>query len=305
MQLRGFGRRDTEETEMDNRQPAVAGRFYPGDRKGCLQMIEECLPDEAPENLPAHIVAGIVPHAGWVYSGPTAARVFVAIKAQSSPETIVLLSARHSWGAARPAVYGRGSWATPLGEIGVDAELAQAVLEAGQGTLLDAPEAHAGEHSGEVQVPFIQHLFPDSQLLPILIPADDGATAAGNVIARAINSVGREVVVIGTTDLTHYGANYYGFAPAGVGDEALEWTRQNDRQIIDLMLQLQAERVVPESSAHRNACGAGAVAATITAAQGLGATEGVLLEYTTSHDVMPHGPATDFVGYAGIVMGHS
>ena len=283
------------------RRPVVAGQFYPADRAGCMQMIEKCLPERLPDDLPRRIVGGIVPHAGWVYSGPTAAKVFAAIRSRSAPATFVIFSAMHRWGAARPAVYANGAWSTPIGEVAVDAELAQRVLEEGNGLLVDAPEAHAGEHSAEVQVPFIKYLFPQAHILPILLPPDEQAVRAGEVVARAITRAGKGVVVIGTTDLTHYGATYYGFAPAGTGERALEWVRANDERIIKLMLQLRAEEIVPEAAAHHNACGGGAVAATVAAARALGAKEGKLLEYTTSYHVMPRGPATDFVGYAAVV----
>lgn len=288
---------------MRMRQPVVAGRFYPADRAGCLQAIEECMPEHLPEDLPERILAGIVPHAGWVFSGPTAARVYAAVQSQSSPDSFVLLSAVHAGGLGRAALFGTGAWVTPLGEVPVDQELAQQVLEEGRGLIVDAPEAHAGEHSIEVQVPFIQHLFPDARILPITIPPDERAVQAGEAIARAVMKCEKDVMVVGTTDLTHYGASFYGFAPAGTGPQALEWTRANDQRVIDLMLRLAAEEVVPEAAASRSACGAGAVAATTAAARALGARQGVLLEYTTSHHVMPRGLATDFVGYAAVVMG--
>ncbi|HEC33426.1 MAG TPA: AmmeMemoRadiSam system protein B [Chloroflexi bacterium] len=286
---------------MSVRRPVVAGQFYPADRAGCIRMIEECLPDRLPDDLPQRIVAGVVPHAGWVYSGPTAARVFAAIRSRSTPQTFVLFSAMHRWGAAQPAVYATGAWTTPLGEAKVDADLAQAVLEEGAGLLVDAPEAHTGEHSAEVQVPFIQHLFPHVRILPILIPPDEQAVPAGEAVAQAIVGAKKVVVVVGTTDLTHYGATYYGFAPAGTGERALKWVRANDERVINLMLEMEAEEIVPEAAAHHNACGGGAVAATVAAARALGVQKGVLLEYTTSYDVMGRGPASDFVGYAAVV----
>ena len=290
---------------MRVRQPVVAGRFYPADEAACVKTIEECLPSQPAEGVPEHIIAGIVPHAGWVFSGPTAAKVFTALKSTASPQTIVLISAMHSWGGAKPAVYGSGAWASPLGLVQIDEELAQAVLEAAKGKVVDSPEAHSGEHSAEVQVPFIQYLFPDARILPILAPADKETVSAGPAIATAAHTAGRSVAVIGSTDLTHYGANYYGFAPAGSGESALQWVRDNDGRVVDLMLQMRAEEIIPETAANRNACGGGAIAATLSAARAMGATEGVLLEYTTSHDVMPQGVATDFVGYAGLVLGHN
>lgn len=288
-------------SELPVRPPAVAGQFYPGDRTSCIRMIEQCLPTEPSRDLPEKIVAGLVPHAGWVFSGAIAARVFAAIHTQGMPETIVLLSAMHRWGASRPAVYPRGRWATPLGEAEVDEELATAVLKAGAGLLVNSPEAHSSEHSGEVHVPFIQYLFPKAKILPILVPPTEDAVQVGAVIGQTASAAQRPIAIVGTTDLTHYGRMYYGFAPAGTGERALEWVRANDERVINLILAMQAEEIIAETATHHNACGGGAVTGTVAAARTLGAEKGYLLEYTTSHDVMPRGPATDFVGYAAIV----
>ena len=287
-------------SKLSVRRPAVAGQFYPSSRTSCVRMIEQCLPTETSPDVPEKIVAGLVPHAGWTYSGAVAARVFAVINAQDVPETFVLLSAMHRWGASHPAVYASGSWNTPLGEVEVDEELAAALLE-GDGSFTNSPEAHSGEHSAEVQVPFIQHLFPKAKILPILLPPDASAAPAGEIIGRAVSATQKSVVVVGTTDLTHYGKTYYGFAPAGTGEPALEWTRANDERVINLILDMRAEEIVAETDAHRNACGGGAIAGTVAAARALGAERGHLLEYTTSHHVMPRGVATDFVGYAAIV----
>lgn len=288
-------------SKLPVRHPVVADRFYPGNRTSCVRQIEQCLPAEPSPDVPDKIVAGLVPHAGWAYSGAVAARVFAAINTQGSPETFVILSAVHQWGASRPAVYGSGSWNTPLGAVEVDEELAAAVLEAGKGLLINSPEAHSGEHSAEVQVPFIQHLFPEAKILPILLPPSADAARAGEVIGQAVSAAQKCVAVVGTTDLTHYGRAYYGFAPAGTGEQALEWVRTNDERLIHLILDMQAEEIVAETKASRNACGGGAIAGTVAAARAMGAEKGHLLEYTTSHHVMPRGPATDFVGYAAIV----
>jgi AmmeMemoRadiSam system protein B len=288
-------------SQLPVRRPAVAGRFYPGDRSGCIKLIEQCLPTEPSADLPEKLVAGLVPHAGWVFSGGVAAKVFAAFRDQGAPETFILLSAMHGWGSSRPALYGHGSWATPLGEIEVDQDLAADLLAAGEGALVDAPEAHSGEHSAEVQVPFIQYLFPEARILPILIPPDENAPRTGEIIGQTVSKAQKPVAIVGTTDLTHYGATYYGFAPAGTGEKALAWARANDERVIDLILNLQAERVVAEAAAHHNACGGGAIAGTVAAARVMGAEKGHLLEYTTSHHVMPRGQATDFVGYAAIV----
>jgi AmmeMemoRadiSam system protein B len=116
-----------------------------------------------------------------------------------------------------------------------------------------------------------------------------------------VSAAQKPAVVVGTTDLTHYGRTYYGFAPVGTGEPALEWARANDERVINLILDMRAEEIVAETDAHRNACGGGAIAGTVAAARALGAEKGHLLEYTTSYHAIPRGPATDFVGYAAIV----
>ena len=287
-------------SKLSIRQPVVAGRFYPGDRTSCIKQIEHCLPAAPSLDVPDNIVAGLAPHAGWTYSGAAAAKVFAAIRAQGTPETFVILSAAHRRGVPRPAIYASGSWSTPLGEAKVDEELATAILKAGDGLLIDSPQAHSDEHSVEVQVPFIQHLFPGAKILPILFPPATNAARAGEIVGQVVSAAQKRVAIVGTTDLTHYGSAYY-FAPVGAGDQALEWARTNDERVINLIRDMRAEEIVGETSEHHNACGGGAIAGTVAAARMLGAKKGHLLEYTTSHHVMPRGPATNFVGYAAMV----
>lgn len=241
-----------------------------------------------------------MPHAGWSYSGPTAGRVFAALSAQDPPETIVLFGAVHRWGVRGASMYGSGSWRTPLGDLSIDVELAQEVLRSGGGAILDSPDAHAGEHSIEVQLPFIAHLFPGTRILPIAVPPSPDAHKLGAQVASAARTLGRRTLAIGTSDLTHYGPRY-GLAPVGAGDQALEWVKKNDARLLDLTVQMRAAEVVEEAREHQNACGAGAIAASIAHAAELGATRGVVLDYTTSHEVMPVGRPTDMVGYAAIV----
>ena len=120
---------------MQTRKPFVAGQFYPGQYDSCVDEINECLEAETiSEILPETIVAGIVPHAGWTFSGSLAALVFSAIKQQHDKvHTFVIFGAVHSYFGKLPAVYEAGSWVTPLGEVPIDEELAEAVLKTGTG----------------------------------------------------------------------------------------------------------------------------------------------------------------------------
>lgn len=290
---------------MQARKPVVAGQFYPAQHDSCLSAIHECLEEVSLSGqLPETIVAGIVPHAGWTFSGPLAASVFFAIKQQHEKvNAFILFGAAHGYFGALPVVDDRGVWTTPLGEVVIDEELAEAVISTGQA--VSDPGAHLCEHSIEVQVPFIQEVFPGAKIVPVLVPPMEQGielgTCVGEIVTKAEN---KKIVCIGSTDLTHYGPRY-GFAPMGTGKHALEWAKQvNDKKFIDLALKLKPEELLASSVKDGNACGPGAAAATVAAAKELGCKQGVLLAHTTSNEIMLEKMGTtsaEAVGYAAIV----
>lgn len=286
---------------MPLRFPSVAGMFYPADEAECRRQVEDCVRESATLPKLPPIRGGVVPHAGWIFSGYTAGRLYAALAAQEPPQTVVLFGAVHSWGVRGASLYGEGRWRTPLGDISIDDALAQAVLQEGRGLVVNRPEAHATEHSIEVQVPFVQYLFPEASILPISMPPLPEAQRVGRAVARAVKALGRKAVAIGSSDLTHYGPRF-GLTPAGVGQRGLEWLRQNDARLLDLVVQMRAEEIVPEAERRLNACGAGAIAAAIAYAAEIGATRGVLLHYTNSYEVMPSSPPTDIVGYGAVAL---
>ncbi len=290
---------------MGKRRPIVAGQFYPGQRDSCIEQVNECLREYAIEDkLPETIDAGIVPHAGWTFSGAPAALVFSAIKHRHPKvHTFVIFGAAHGYCGSESAVYDSGGWTTPLGEIAIDEELADAVIESG--AAVGDCGAHANEHSMEVQVPFIQHLFAGAQILPILTPPNEQSIKVGKIVASIIASdQERKIVCIGSTDLTHYGPAY-GFTPMGTGGKAIAWAKDvNDKKFIDLALKLEAKKMLEIAAANCSACGAGAAAAAVTVAKALGKTRGVLLAHTTSSEVMRKKmgqSSAESVGYAAIV----
>ena len=272
---------------MQTRKPLVAGQFYPGQYDSCVDEINECLEAETvSEALPETIVAGIVPHAGWTFSGSLAALVFSAVKQQHDKvHCFVIFGATHGYFGSLPAVYESGSWVTPLGEVPIDEELADAVLRTG--TAVSDPGAHRPEHSIEVQVPFIQYLFAGAKILPILVPPREQAVALGTRVGEIIKREGqKKIVCIGSTDLTHYGPRY-GFTPMGTGLEGMRWADTvNDQRFIDLALKLDAEQILTGAAENCNACGPGAAAAAVAAAKILGKTEGLLLGHTNSNEIM-------------------
>ena len=290
---------------MQKRKPIVAGQFYPGQNDSCIDEINECLDAETlSEPLPETIVAGIVPHAGWTFSGSLAALVFSAIKQQHEKvRTFVIFGAAHGYFGQSPVLYGRGSWMTPLGEVFIDEELADAVLSSGE--IVSDSTTHRAEHSIEVQVPFIQYLFAGAKILPIIVPPREPAVALGTSVGDIINkNEQKKIVCIGSTDLTHYGPRY-GFTPMGVNADALKWADSvNDKKFIDLALNLEPVRLLADAAENCNACGAGAAAAAIAAAKQLGKNEGLLLGHTNSNEIMLRKMGTtsaDSVGYAAIV----
>ena len=293
------------------REPAVAGKFYADQPKQCLTDVEECArraaaeeQAEADTSRADRIIGGVVPHAGWVYSGAVAARVFAAMAAGDHPQAIVVFGAIHVLHGPRPTVFPSGAWQTPLGLAHIDDRLAERLH--GQTGLLDVdPHAHDGEHSIEVEVPFIQHLMPDALVVPIMVPVNDKAAALGRSVGRTCRDYGVRAAFICSTDLTHYGPSF-NFTPRGVGAEALRWSKEvNDRRMIDLMLEMRAEGAVEEAVKYRNACGGGAIAATLAACEAYGAKRTHLLEHTTSAEVgreLSLASPRDAVGYAGIVI---
>ena len=285
---------------MPVRLPVVAGAFYPASPAACRREVELCLQGAEHSPFENQILAGVVPHAGWVYSGPTAARVFAAIASQQHPETVILLGAVHRWGVSSPSLYPEGSWRTPLGDVAIDVELGQAILDEAGGLVANNAAAHAEEHSIEVQLPFIQYLLPEARIVPLAVPPEVTALDLGAHVARAVQKLGRRVVAIASSDLTHYGPRY-GFAPAGAGQPGLDWARKNDAQLLQLAQNLQAEELLLTADRQRSACGAGAIAAAITFAAALGATRGELLHYTTSYDVRPSGRPSEVVGYGAMI----
>ncbi len=289
---------------MEIRQPVVAGQFYPGDREQCLAEIRACLASHTlREPLPDPLVAGIVPHAGWTFSGALGAMVFAAVRQQrGAVRTFVVFGAAHGYFGAKPALDGSDGWATPLGTAEIDDPLRQSLLESG--AAVAASSAHRREHSIEVQIPFIQHLFPEARILPVIVPANESAIVLADALADLPADVVAETVCIGSTDLTHYGPRY-GFTPMGVGAEALGWASNvNDRQFIELALAVEPQRLLANAIENGNACGPGAAAAAVMVAKRLGAAKGTLLAHTSSNEVMLRqtgATSRDSVGYAAIV----
>jgi len=281
----------------------AAGGFYPVNREQAERMLDEFLraPAPSPEGV-EKLRGAVVPHAGWVFSGPTAAKVFKVLTRHADPSLVVCFGAVHVMGVGRPAVMAAGEWKTPLGNIPVDEKAAKSILEALGEEASISVRPHEEEHSLEVVMPFLKKCFPGAGAVFIMVPPDERAAEVGRKVAETLS--GRDdVLLLGSSDMTHYGSRF-GFAPAGRGEKAVRWVKEvNDKKLIDLMREMKADEVVPEAARSRSACGAGAIAATVAGCERLGAQRGYLIEHTTSYDVRPAEGADTFVGYAGVVFG--
>ena len=281
------------------RKAAKAGAWYPDAPEQLRAEIGEYVSGET--TAAGRVVAAVVPHAGFAFSGATAGRSFAAIRADNPRvENIILLGAVHTTMLARPAIWADGAWDCPLGAVQVNAELAGLMVQSGIGAAEQRP--HIGDNALELQIPFIKYCFPQARIVPVAVPPNLEAARTGRRIYQLLREQGllENTVIVASTDLTHYGENY-GFAPVGEGQQALRWSKENDRRLLDLALALKADEVVPTALQDRSACGAGALAAAVAFAGESGCRGGELLAHTTSFEVIPHERADMFVGYAALV----
>lgn len=287
------------------RYPAVAGSFYPSD-EALIEMLEEFFSDLGEEGSERRITAGVAPHAGYVFSGYTASRTYKAIFEDGLPETFVILGPNHTGLGSPIAVYPEGEWLTPLGSIEVDAEMAKAIAKLSGIADLDEL-AHKYEHSIEVQVPFIQYLSElagkDVRIVPITlgIQDEDVSKALGKAIFEASEELGRDVVVVASTDFMHYGP-VYGYVPFRArADELPHRIKEWDFRLIRRILDFDVDGLFRElREMNHTMCGPGAVGTAIVYSRLAGALEAELLHYTTSFEVSRSTEA--IVGYASIVM---
>ena len=241
-------------------------------------------------------VGGIVPHAGWFFSGSIACNVISCLKSDDPPDVFVVFG-MHLHPDSPCMMMAEGAWETPFGEICVDEQLAGELTKQFSFTL-ESPSSFTQDNTIELQLPFIKYFFNEVKIVAMGVPPAKSSLEIGRAVVDIANRLDLRINVIGSTDLTHYGRNY-GFVSKGTGPQALDWVRnQNDRRVINLMLEMDAEKVISEALASQNACCAGAAATAIETAKHLGADRAESIAYATSYD---KNPGDSFVGYVGIV----
>lgn len=265
-----------------NREPAVAGSFYPGDGKE----LEESVHALMGEAEPCPALGVVSPHAGYMYSGPVAGALFGRIVV---PDTCVILAPNHTgMGNSSFSVWPEGEWVMPMGNVPVDEQFCSKLLQSCD--LAEPDEStHMKEHSAEVQIPFLQAANRGVRIVPVVISSGEVAPLRkfGKDLAGVIEGAQGQVLVVASSDMTHY--------------ESQESAREKDRMAIDMITALDEEGLLSTVSRNRiTMCGVAPTAAMLACCKELGAKEAELVRYQTSGDIT--GDFLQVVGYAAIIV---
>ncbi len=264
------------------RTPAVADQFYPGDVATLSRTLAQLIPQTS-EKLQAYAV--VSPHAGYVYSGGVAGETFSRVQI---PEDVVIIGPNHHGYGAKVAIMAEGSWDMPLGEVPINEELAREILSLSDAIEADE-QAHRYEHSLEVQVPFLQVLQHELKIVPLVvsfIPYSE-CVEIGEDIAAAIKDYNKPVLLVASSDMTHY--------------ESRQSASRKDKLALERIEALDPEGLY-NTVVRNNITMCGIIPATIAliAAKELGATKAELIRYTDSGEAS--GDTSYVVGYAGIAI---
>ena len=284
------------------RYPAVAGAFYAGSRETLLRQIEAAYRHPlGPGRMPSarkgrrQVKGLVVPHAGYMYSGPVAAHAYAALAEDGLPEHLVILGPNHQ-GIGAPVALCPEDHLTPLGTVPYDAEVGKPLLG---GVIESDAEAHRQEHSIEVQLPFLQQLSPKVTFVPIALAFQEWEVAkeVGEAVAKAVK--GLDAVVIASSDFTHVGANYGQMPTRGM--TVAEFARRQDEYALEAITRLDSKGLYKAVTGHNiTMCGYGPVIAMLEATKGLGAKEAKLLQYANSAEIARD--RTLAVGYGSVVV---
>lgn len=265
------------------RKPCVSGQFYPG-AEGELRSLIQSYLDKAASQADPGVRALIVPHAGYPYSGPVAAEAYKMIRGQNY-DAVILLGFTHRTPFRGIYVDTHDAYETPLGQVPVDKILAETIRV--QDPLLQGGPADGKleEHSLEVQVPFLQTVLPSLKIVPIYMSHQDTESAwiLSQAIAKAV--AGKNILVVASTDLSHY--------------HPYDAAVQMDRAFVSLAEQGDAARIAAETETGAvEACGTGPVMALLMLGRQLGWTNPKLIRYANSGDIT--GTRGQVVGYAAM-----
>ena len=290
------------------REPQVAGAFYPADPAELRRKVEECFldPEWGPGGLPepgrlagVEPLGGVAPHAGLDYSGPCAAHFYKWLGDTGyRPDTVVVIGTNHTgYGGIYTTTTMWAWWLTPLGRVRVDLEFVEALARLYPG-LEDDHLAHLGEHSVEVQLPFLQYLYGDGFMLVPIVAKEATPSMAerlAKAIAGAAEELGRRTLVIASSDFTHHGI-YYGYVV--FTENIAENVEKLDMRIIEEILRLDTRgflRLIMETGA--TVCGVGAIPVAMEYTRLRGGVARLLRYYNSAQKT---GEEEIAVGYASI-----
>jgi MEMO1 family protein len=273
------------------RKPAVSGLFYPSKKEELLQTIKSLFlnskfgPGALPPAREKGRIYGIVsPHAGYIYSGAVAASAFYEISS-SNFDTVVIIGPNHYGIGTEVGTMKEGNWITPIGKTRIDEVLAREISDYCDIVKFD-PIAHSRDHCIEVQIPFLQYINEGATILPIILRNQDKNTSIelGKCLAKLIKN--RNVMLIASSDLTHYEPNDRAYA--------------KDTKLISSISGMNISQFYSVLENSRvTACGYGAIATVMSAAKEIGSVTGKLVRYATSGDIT--GDISSVVGYSSIL----
>ncbi len=281
------------------REPCVAGQFYEGEKEGLLKQIRECFlskfgPGKLPEKKKQGTVkAAIVPHAGYMFSGPCAAHAYKRIAESEQPDLFIILGPNHT-GFGRTSVL-LDDFSTPLGIAEVDDEFGEALMK--NSKIDNDARVHRYEHSIEVQLPFLQFCLKKFKFLPIVISSPHYLDELAEGIRKTAEQLKKKVCVIASSDFTHFGYNY-GYIP--FTENVKENLEKLDKGAIKYIAKFDEEgflRYVRETGA--TICGFLPIVVLMKILKNE-KPESELLKYYTSSDMM--GDYSNSVSYASIVL---
>ena len=275
------------------RQPAVAGAFYPDNPERLANLIESCFLDDAGvghvpklesfegSDYPINIM---VPHAGYQYSGPIASHGYCEIVKNGFPEVFIIISPNHTGFGSEISVFNEGEWITPFGNVAVDGEFADAIIESSDIASADF-SAHIREHSIEDQLPFLQYFSTDFKIVPITMGTQNFVTSndLSNAILEAADKLNKSYCVIASTDLSHY--NNQEKANKVDGFVLEDISEMNEFKLFEEVVQYNITM-----------CGYAPVMTAISVSKRTSKNTSEILAYGTSGDVS--GDFTSVVGYA-------
>lgn len=263
------------------RRPCVAGQFYASSGERLKSEIEGLVKKDAKKN---DVIACMVPHAGYMYSGRVAAETLSQVEIK---DNVVMLGPNHTGNGPDFSIMTEGSWQTPLGEVKINSSLAKEILKNSK-YLQDDSSAHINEHSLEVELPFMQYFKQGFEIVPIVFLSDN---------IKALKEIGQEIasvlkdkpstLILASSDMTHY--------------ESQADAQKKDKEAINAILGLDEDRLIQRIQRFNiTMCGFAPAVVMLRAAKLLGAEKASLVRYQTSGDIT--GDKESVVGYAGITL---